>query len=192
MVNSFLKLAASRRTAYEFSSKPVPYGSIGKILEAGRWAPSALNSQPWHFLVVQNKKAIAAFIASAYYGAFHGEPAAIIAIVLPREVHSGKPHRGIVKGEIGMGEALLSVAMPAYSMALEATELRLASCIISLDESLLPASLGLRQGDSIPLAIGLGYTVQSGAKGGTHTRKPMAKIVHRERFRMNASGKRRG
>lgn len=28
---------------------------IKKILEAGRWAPSGLNNQPWRFVVIKNK-----------------------------------------------------------------------------------------------------------------------------------------
>ena len=31
---------------------------ILKVLEAGRIAPSAFNSQPWHFIVVENREHI--------------------------------------------------------------------------------------------------------------------------------------
>jgi len=33
-----------------------------KILDAARWAPSAGNSQPWHFVVVRKKETIEAMV----------------------------------------------------------------------------------------------------------------------------------
>jgi nitroreductase len=189
MAKSFLTLAAARRTAYEFSSKTVPGPAIKKILEAGRWAPSTLNSQPWQFIVVKNKKTIGGMVDAAYYGSFHGEPPVIIAIVLPREKYCGGTHRGIVQGRLGAKEALFSIAMPALSISLCATDLGVSSCIFSLDETLLPPGLGIRKGDSVPLAVGLGY---EGGKAGDckflHSRKPLAKMVHNEKFSAKRAG----
>lgn len=54
----FLSLAKKRKTTYEFSDKLVNDSDIVKILEAGRWAPSCTNTQPWHFIVVKDKKKI--------------------------------------------------------------------------------------------------------------------------------------
>jgi len=41
-----------RRSIRKFSDQPVAATDIRVILEAGRWAPSGLNNQPWRFLVV--------------------------------------------------------------------------------------------------------------------------------------------
>ena len=38
-----------------YQDKPVPEVSLRRILEAGRLTGSTGNSQPWHFLVVQNR-----------------------------------------------------------------------------------------------------------------------------------------
>ena len=54
----FLKIARTRKTTYEFLTKKVDEGHIIKIMEAGRWAPSCSNSQPWHFIVVKDKERI--------------------------------------------------------------------------------------------------------------------------------------
>jgi nitroreductase len=42
----------SRRSVRNFQEKSVPDDVIEKIVEAGRFAPSALNRQPWKFIVV--------------------------------------------------------------------------------------------------------------------------------------------
>ena len=43
-----------RRRCRSFSSEPNDDALIDKIIEAGTWAPSPLNSQPWEFVVVTN------------------------------------------------------------------------------------------------------------------------------------------
>ena len=42
----------SRRAIRRFKKEPVPPELIEKMLEAARWAPSSVNSQPWEFIVV--------------------------------------------------------------------------------------------------------------------------------------------
>lgn len=44
-----------RRDIRSYMKKNVPDNAIKKIIEAGRLAPSAMNSQPWHFIVIKNK-----------------------------------------------------------------------------------------------------------------------------------------
>ncbi len=54
---SVLKLIKTRRSVRKFQKEIVSKGMILKILEAGRWAPSGLNNQPWRFMVLaKNKK----------------------------------------------------------------------------------------------------------------------------------------
>ena len=43
-----------RRSIRKYSSEPVPEEVRAKILEAGRQAPSAVNAQPWHFIVIDD------------------------------------------------------------------------------------------------------------------------------------------
>ncbi|MEK6742927.1 MAG: nitroreductase family protein [Nitrospirota bacterium] len=51
---------AGRTSIRRFKQTPVPDGDIRKILDAGRLAPSANNTQPWSFLVIKDKKTLAA------------------------------------------------------------------------------------------------------------------------------------
>lgn len=48
----FLTLARTRRSIRRYRPDPVPEELLSQVLEAARWAPSAANSQPWHFLAV--------------------------------------------------------------------------------------------------------------------------------------------
>jgi nitroreductase len=44
-----------RKSIRRFKQTPVPDEDIRKILDAGRWAPSANNTQPWSFIVITDK-----------------------------------------------------------------------------------------------------------------------------------------
>ncbi len=50
--NLIMDIIQSRRSIRRFSDKKISKDVIKQILNAGRWAPSGLNNQPWRFLVV--------------------------------------------------------------------------------------------------------------------------------------------
>jgi nitroreductase len=56
--NPVEKVILERRSIRAFKSEPLPDGLIRRILEAGRFAPSAGNSQPWKFIVVNDPEII--------------------------------------------------------------------------------------------------------------------------------------
>ncbi len=52
------KIIYTRRSIRLYQKKQVPAELIRRIIEAGRFAPSAGNNQPWKFIVIQNKELI--------------------------------------------------------------------------------------------------------------------------------------
>lgn len=52
----FIALARTRRSIRRYKPDSVPEEVLLRILEAARWAPSAVNSQPWHFLVITDRE----------------------------------------------------------------------------------------------------------------------------------------
>jgi len=55
-MNEVLKAIAERRSVRSYESRPVAKEIVKKIIEAGNQAPSAMNSQPWRFVVVQSEE----------------------------------------------------------------------------------------------------------------------------------------
>ncbi len=51
-----MKEIFSRRSVRRYLDKPVEDEKIKKILRAAMYAPSAGNEQPWHFVIVKDKK----------------------------------------------------------------------------------------------------------------------------------------
>lgn len=57
--NAIEQAVYERRSVRNFKDDPVPDHLIRRVLEAGRFAPSAGNCQPWKFVVVTDKELIA-------------------------------------------------------------------------------------------------------------------------------------
>ncbi|MBI2129108.1 nitroreductase [Candidatus Woesearchaeota archaeon] len=53
-----IKAIKGRRAVRKYKNKEIPENIINEIIEAGRYAPSAMNRQPWNFIVITNKKLI--------------------------------------------------------------------------------------------------------------------------------------
>jgi nitroreductase len=72
----FLKLVQQRRSIRAFTNEPVSDEMVDQVIEAGRWAPSGTNSQPWEFVVVRDqemKDRLAALIKPELYLAHEAE-----------------------------------------------------------------------------------------------------------------------
>jgi len=54
MSPNLLDVIRDRRSIKEYSSKEISKEVFSRILEAGRWAPSAHNAQPWRFIVIKD------------------------------------------------------------------------------------------------------------------------------------------
>jgi nitroreductase len=118
--NPVLETIRSRRSVARFESTPVKDEQIKAILEAGRWAPSWLNSQPWKFLCItdeETKKNISENVPTVFYAAVAEAPITIAVFVDPNE----DPYHFVEDG-----------AAATENMALAAKSLGLGSCWIGI------------------------------------------------------------
>lgn len=58
MENQVLKSIRNRRSTRKYKEQQISEEELQALLDAGIQAPSAVNAQPWHFTVVQNKEMI--------------------------------------------------------------------------------------------------------------------------------------
>lgn len=54
-MNPVIEAIAKRRSVRSYEPKPLPRDVLEAIIEAGNQAPSAMNSQPWRFVVVEEQ-----------------------------------------------------------------------------------------------------------------------------------------
>jgi nitroreductase len=175
--NEVLKAIRGRRSVLRFSDAAVSDDQLNAILEAGRWAPSYINSQPWGFVVVRDA-AVRAKIGSVLKRvtiSWQGFAQAPVIIVVTVDA-SLDPRHHVEDG-----------AAAAQNMAIMAHSLGLSTFWAGVLE---PGDAGgtpedeLRQTLGVPrkrrvvavLPVGVaGYEAKS-------DRKPMSEIVHRDRY----------
>jgi len=56
--NPVMNTIYGRRSVRKYSDKDVPDEIIREIIKAGTYAPTAVNKQPWRFVVIKNRKLI--------------------------------------------------------------------------------------------------------------------------------------
>ena len=55
----FFEAVRQRRSVRRYKPDPVPDAAVQAMLEAARLAPSAENTQPWHFIVIRDREMLA-------------------------------------------------------------------------------------------------------------------------------------
>ncbi len=165
---ALLDLIRSRRSIRQYRSKPVPEHMLEQVLEAGRWAPSASNQQPWAFVVVRDKQLVELVAQhSAYYMEQEAriEDAPVL-IVLCGVVWSQSRRRSL-RGDVGMA---------GMQMMLQAHALGLGTCWVDgLDRQAIADRLGIPSELEIVGVITLGFPATEPAPT---TRKSLFDIVH--------------
>ena len=64
------KVIQDRRSVRKYQEKPVEREKINACIEAARLAPSACNSQPWHYIVIDDPKVKEDFCKEAFSGVY--------------------------------------------------------------------------------------------------------------------------
>ena len=68
-----------RKSIRAYQDKPIPQEKLERILEAARLSPSAVNRQPWHFIVVTEKAKRKALSRGAFAKFLTQAPVVIVA-----------------------------------------------------------------------------------------------------------------
>jgi nitroreductase len=71
-----------RRSIRQYRAEGIPEEKLTQVLEAGRWAPSAGNRQPWRFVVVRDDGLRKRLGEIAPFGWFMAEAPVTIAVVI--------------------------------------------------------------------------------------------------------------
>ena len=113
MVNATMDTIKKRRSITNFLSKQIDDKKLNSILEAGRWAPSWANKQPWKFIVVSDetiRSMVSRIVPSVFGYAIRTAPLFIAVCVNP----DLDPYHYIEEG----AAATQNMALAAHSLGL--------------------------------------------------------------------------
>lgn len=156
---NFLELVKKRKSIRKYSSRPVPREMIDSCLEAARLAPSACNSQPWFFIVVDDEKIkneIAKKALSGIYkmNAFVREAPTLIVVLTEHSTYIAR-----MGGQLRhVKYSLIDIGIACEHLILRAVELGLGTCWLGwFNEKAVKKVLGLPKSKRIDVIISLGY-----------------------------------
>ena len=115
MSNPVLEAISQRRSIRGFTSEPVPEEDLTAILEAGRWAPSGLNNQPWRFVIFETSAGRERLSGLTKYSRVIQEAAVCVAVFLDAESCYDQ-----IKDTQGAGACLQNMLLAAHSLGLGA------------------------------------------------------------------------
>ncbi|MBN1314416.1 MAG: nitroreductase family protein [Anaerolineales bacterium] len=170
--DALLEFLKNRRSIRQYRPDPVPDDLLEQILEAGRWAPSASNRQPWEFVVVRDesvRREVAMQAAYYFIRWAHVEQAPVL-IVLCGNAGS-KIYRQFLHEDIGLAGG---------QMMLQARALGLGTCWLGgLDRKAIGDVIKLPEDVQVVGLLTLGYPAEDPSPP---RRKPLADIVHYDTY----------
>lgn len=145
----FLELSKNRYSCRDYQPRDVEKEKLEYILECVRFAPSAVNKQPWRFHIVSDEAGKAKLRQCYSRDWFKTAPMYIIASVLHDEewVRSDGKHHGDI-----------DIAIAVEHLCLAATEQGLATCwVCNFDAMLCKQLFFLPESEEPAVIIPLGY-----------------------------------
>jgi nitroreductase len=176
MDNEVLSAIKNRRSIVRFESIQVEEDKVEAILEAGRWAPSWINKQPWNFIVIKDQKTkeqLTEVAPTTFVQGLKEAPVCIAITVNPEE----DPYHYMEDG----AAATQNMALAAHSLGLNSSWIGVFDLKNQKNsaESKVKRILDVPKGYRVVSLLPIGHLKYEVLK---KDRKPLRQIVHQEKF----------
>ncbi len=178
----FKELIRKRFSLRKYSEKSVEREKLEQCIEAARMAPSACNSQPWKFVVVDDPE-LRKKVAEETFGAVVSfnkfvKDAPVLVVQVSEKSNLASWLGGMVKGR---NFRVFDCGISAEHFCLQAAELGLGTCMLGwFDEKGVKKLLGIPAGKNIEIIIAVGYPGDE--KIPEKNRKPMDEVSSFNRY----------
>lgn len=150
----------------EYQDKPVPADLVHRIVEAGRLTGSAMNAQPWHFIVVENRDTLRRLGAVATTGPYVAQAPLAVVVAIER-----------TKFAVSDGSrAIQSMMLTAWADGVASNWVGFAGGLAGVNPI-----LGIPNTLDVLAVVPFGYPTRRLGRGNKQ-RKPLARVAHRERY----------
>jgi nitroreductase len=160
------RAVVAKRDQRAFLPTPIPDDALERILQAGRMTGSSKNREPNRFVVVRDRRTLAAFAGFGRYARWLAE-AAVAVVIVQTERH-----------EFDAGRCAQNMMVAAWNDSI-------GSCPAHLPETELATLLGIPPALPVNRVIGFGYIDPARAApppSVARRRLPLPDLVRRERW----------
>ena len=148
-----------------YKDKPVPPDLVRRIVKAERLTGSSMNGQPWHFIVVQDRKTLDGLGELVQTGRYIAQAPLAVAVITERT-------RFAISDA---SRAIQSMVLTAWSEGVGSNWTGF------LGIAKVNSLLGIPDDMDVLAVLPFGYPTQALGKG-KKKRKPLSQVAHRERF----------
>jgi nitroreductase len=148
-----------------YQEKAVAPDVIRRIVEAGRLTGSAMNSQPWHFIVVEDRDTLRRLGELARTGPYVARAPLAVVVAIERTKFAASD----------ASRAIQSMILTAWSEGVGSNWVG----FLNLDE--VKSLLRIPDELDVLAVVPFGYPAQAVGKG-QKQRKPLSEVAHRGRF----------
>ena len=148
-----------------YQDRPVPPDLVRRIVEAGGLTGSAMNAQPWHFIIVEDRDILRQLGALARTGPYVAQAPLSIVVAIERTRFSVSD----------ASRAIQSMVLTAWSEGVGSNWVG----FMGLDE--VKPLLSIPDELDVLAIVPFGYPAQAIGKG-KKQRKPLSQVAHRGRF----------
>ncbi len=173
---TFLELVQSRCSVRKFQKKRIEREKMERCLEAARMAPSACNSQPWYFIVVDDPDLVQRIAAETYdslvrFNKFVHQAAALVIVLSEKSNVTAQIGAALKKRAFN----LIDMGIAVEHFCLQAVEEGLGTCMLGwFNEKNIRKILNIQRRKRIGLVIAVGYPAPGEMK--PKQRKSLAEI----------------
>ncbi|NCA92136.1 nitroreductase [bacterium] len=174
-MSGFMELCLCRQSCRDFAEKAVEHEKLLSCVEAARLAPSACNSQPWSFYVVESPELVAEVAKSAGIMGRNGFAmgAKAFFVVIEEYAQLMPAIRGLIESQYF---AASDIGGAVTYICLEAAAQGLGTCIMGIfDREKISNLLSIPKEKRIRCIIATGYA--SDAKIREKSRKELSEIA---------------
>jgi nitroreductase len=178
-----LEAIKMRRSVRAYSSSPIPADVLDRMNEALRFAPSACNYQPWHFIWVRDAQLRSRLAAAAHNQRWMAEaPLTVVACGFPQRAYQRMG---------GYGNSVdVDVAIALDHLTLAAVADGLGTCWIgAFDEQKVKELLGIQAPVKVVAMTPVGYPASPDLIHPVqeNRRKPLEEILSIDRYPSSAT-----
>lgn len=110
----------TRRSVRRYLPKPIDKETIKELIRVAQHAPSAHNTQPWEFLVVEDKEDLAKFRTMQRLASFAENAAAVVLVCVNEEKTFSREKEGWTYADIDASAATMNLILAAHAKGLGA------------------------------------------------------------------------
>ncbi len=174
-MSEFLELCKKRQSCRSFAPASIEHEKLVNCVEAARLSPSACNSQPWSFVVVEDEKLVSEVAKTTMQMGINDYIASAKAFIVVLEEHAvliPTIRRLLDSQYFAKGDTGAAVVTICYEAAAQG----LGSCILGIyDREALCRLLDIPTEKRFAGVIALGYPLDSAIR--TKIRKPIEQIT---------------